>query len=363
MRDRSLPDDCRIVQVRRTIHQYFVGPDIVWNPPHSNLPSGVTSLFGRLDVFPFPFVAVFRYDQNPTPIQITDIDNLELLIRQNESVEVRDSRKVRLALRALDNQEISAPHSITSLTSKRGGVKFESRVNYRLGRLTIGRNSGLCWKGYNFSSGFEVKITYNDGEGQESDGQVRYGQHLVLTAEDLGITSDFRLTSTLAKLLRRNRDIIETRLPIIDDSLTHHREYFFNQAQWKNFTLSHSFLFDIVANDTLSSEELDDILHSTEKDSKVKNITRNYSGAILYLHERRATVMRSRITQWWFMFWDDLWRSNRADIPLLQNQTAAFSPHYRSSICYQPMSRHRLEEFLKDHSLWCDVKKGFFNSG
>jgi hypothetical protein len=89
---RDLPSASRIMQLRRLIQERFAGPDVFYHPPNLTLP--VTSLFGRVDIVPFPFVVVFRYDQQPTvPLFLVDIDDLDRLISQNSSAAISASRK------------------------------------------------------------------------------------------------------------------------------------------------------------------------------------------------------------------------------------------------------------------------------
>lgn len=318
------------MRIRRCIQENYTGPDIVWLPPHSPAPPHVTSFFGRLDVFNFPFLAIFRYDQDPARlIHISDITELELLIRQNESSETRESRSVRLALRALEGQLINMPHTETTDLGKKRGTYVQGRTSYRMATVRIGRNSNLKWRDYNYSSGFNVTFTWNDGQSTDSDITHQSVKSLIRSGAEVGIRSDFRLSPGLARILRHNRKLIEGRLPEVELGLERHRTWFTNESNWKHHTLSHAFLFDVVSNSNLSMEELDNVLQSTESDGKVRNLVTNYHGSMLFLQERMKAVMTSRIHQWWYLLWDDIWRRNRNEVSLLND----FSPHYRSSIC------------------------------
>lgn len=172
-----------------------------------------------------------------------------------------------------------------------------------MGILKIQRNSNLRWRDYNYASGFDLSVTYSDGQGQDSDGTLRYGQNLVVDGEALGIPADFSLSPAVAKLLRRNRDLIEARLPAFEGSLSRHREFFFAEATWKHSTLSHGFLFNVVAESTLSPKQLDHVLRTTELDPKVQNLAATYRGSIECLEQRMKAVMGSRVQQWWFVAW------------------------------------------------------------
>lgn len=308
MEARDLHPHSKVHRLRHAIQHHFTGPDIFWRPSHHTSSSSVSSFFGRLDVIPFPFVAVFRYDQDPLhPIQLTDTDDLQHLVEQNESPEVQSRKRVRLALRALEGQAVFAPHVETKSVGKRHGVEVQTRVQYRIGTLNIRRNSERKWNGYNHASGFEVGISYVDGQGQDSDGGVHYGQHLTLDSAGMGLTDDFDLCTSVAKLFRRNRDLIDTRMPILQATLARHRDFFRAEADAKHQALSHSFLFDVVAEDSLSVAELETMLKGREKSRVVREMVQRYGASLTFLEERMTSVKSSRIRAWWYLLWDDLW--------------------------------------------------------
>ncbi|KAK4705968.1 hypothetical protein P7C70_g240, partial [Phenoliferia sp. Uapishka_3] len=363
--DRSRASDSkRLLQVRQEIQKFFTGPDIIWNPRHYP-PAVVRSFFGRVDVVSFPFVCVFRYDEDPTnPIHLTGLSDLEDLIHQNGSPAILERRRVRLALRALEGQVVFAPYSETRLVGIRDGLQIESRIHYRTGVLRISRNSDVTWRGYPYASGFRVTISYADGQGQDSMGALRYDEHLTLDVEALGIPPDFSLSPAAAKLLRRNRDVIEAGLPRVEGALQKHRDHFRQMDEWKQGTLSHSFLFDVGTEDSLSLEDIDQVVQNQEKSPKIRQLASTHRGSLTYLQERKQAIGRSQIHQWWFVLWDDLWRRNSGIVPTLRNQASCFSPFYRTSIAYHPMARSDLEAYLRDRGLFVQQgKRGYFNSG
>ncbi|ORY68070.1 hypothetical protein BCR35DRAFT_326470 [Leucosporidium creatinivorum] len=362
MQARDLDPESNLHRLRRTLQHHFTGPDVYWRPHHQSAPSTVSSFFGRLDIIPFPFVAVFRWDQDPLhPIQITEMDDLQHLVKQNESTEVQSRKRVRIALRALEGQAVFAPHVETKGVGKRHGVEVQSRIQYRIGTISIRRNSELTWNGYNFASGFEVSISYVDGQSQDSDGGIRYGQHLTLDAAGMGITDDFSLCTSVAKLFRRNKDLVDARMPLLESTLARHRDFFRAEAEAKHRALSHSFLFDVVADDTLSVVQLEKVLAEREKSSVVREMVQRYGASLTFLEERMAAVRSSRVRAWWYLLWDDLWRKN-TNVSRILSQPASFSPHYRQSICYHPMPRADLERFLNDRG-FPTTTRGYFNTG
>ncbi|KAI5474993.1 hypothetical protein MNV49_002116 [Pseudohyphozyma bogoriensis] len=306
-----------------------------------------------------------RAMQDPAhPVYFSDVDDLELLIEQNESDDVVSRRRVRIALRALEGQPIFAPHTEMKNGGGGHGASAGNRIDYRTGVLRIDRNSAVTWRGYNYSSGFRVHITYSDGQGQDGAGQVHRCQKLTLDGSALGLTTDFGLTPRLAKLFRHNREMLEARIFHIENILCSHREYFQALAEWKHRTLSHSFLFNVVAEDQLSRKQLEHVLQSTEEDPRVREMASTWRASIELACERMKSTGKSRVHSWWFIFWDDCWRHNHATVSAMNKRPAAFSPHYRTSLCYTPMSRPKLEAFLRENGCWTyGGKHGFFNSG
>lgn len=296
------------MQTRQCIQAHYSGPDVYWKNPRRDHPTPLSSYFGRLDVVPFPFICVFRYDEDPSnPIQLPEIDDLELLARQNETEKILACHRVRMCLRAMDNQLVYAPYSETKLVGRTKHTSLEARVYYQEGILRIKRNSNVTWRGYNYSSGFKITISYSDGEGIDAAGNQVGRQSTTIDGDVLGISPDFKLTSSIAKLLRRNRALIDTRIPLIESLLGMHRDYFAELAATKHRVLSHAFLFNVVAADELSRKELANVLGDTEDNGAIQKLTESYRGAVQYTVERMSAVNAGVVNQWWFCLFDDIW--------------------------------------------------------
>ncbi|GAA6064386.1 hypothetical protein JCM10212_002919 [Sporobolomyces blumeae] len=358
---RGLDNSTEALALQRRLLHDFAGPDVYFRAPEAANPL-VSTFFGRLDIVPFPFVAVLRYDQDPSePLFLRSTDDLRLLVAQQESLEVRSKKKVRLALRALEGQTLDAPRWEVHPLKDPKGTTVEQRVEYRQATLTIGRNSTFKWRGYNHASGFDVSLEYTDGYGLDVNGKTRSNMSLTVTGTDTGISSDFALTRALACLLQRNREIVEERLPLVEDALRTRRRYFADEAAEKSRVLSHGFLTSVYAEPVSSVAELDQRLRAKEQNSDVQNLVRTYPTTFRCLEERMQSVLGSRLRAWWFVLWDDLWRRN-CDLGAIKSRPADFSPQYSTSLCYNPMKRADLEAFLERGGF--DVSRsGFFHPG
>lgn len=314
--------DPRLAQLRDTILERLLGPDRYYDPVESI--ARIRSLFGRVDVVPFPFTVIFRYDDSPAhPLYLVTIHELELLVKQNSSDHVLAARRVRLALRALEGQVAFAPHTETVSSESLFRPRAEARASYRQAVLRIERNSKFQWQGYNCSSGFDVQLEYSDGEAIQSDGRIRKGLRLTRSAHKLGVFSDFQLSKPLAILFRQNRQIIEARQPLVEATLQAHTRYFAHQAIAKQHALSYSMLLSAFLQRDLESL-------ARNETCPVRQLATTHDLSVQHLQERWGCVHQSPGRTWWYLLWDDLWRRNRNEVNLPEHR---FSPHYSTSIC------------------------------
>ena len=361
--------DPRLRQLRETILEGLLGPDRYYDPVESI--TRIRSLFGRVDVVPFPFTVIFRYDDSPAhPLHLVTLHELELLVSQNSSPDVLAARRVRLALRALEGQVVFAPHTETVSLGSLFRPRAEVRGSYRQAVLRIERNSKFEWHGYNCSSGFNVRLEYSDGEAIQSDGRIRKGLRLTRSAHKMGVFPDFQLSKPLAILSRQNRQIIEARRPLVEATLQAHTRYFAHQAVAKQHALSYSMLLS-----ALLQRDLESLARYESR--PVQQLAATHDLSVHRLEERWEYVSKSPGRAWWYLLWDDLWRRSRSEVNLPEHR---FSPHYSISICvsllfgvllnrvltpipqYHPMKRKDLESFLLDSKLSVGASS-FFHPG
>jgi hypothetical protein len=120
----------------------------------SSQSTALESYFGRATVLPFPFTVIFRYDVTNTTVTLTNESDIVEFVNQNEWSEVRNARRVRLALRALEGKRCEWPHQAHQDVGKAWKDLFSRRtaidapVIHQSGVLAIERNSGFTWRGY-----------------------------------------------------------------------------------------------------------------------------------------------------------------------------------------------------------------------
>ncbi|KAF9080571.1 hypothetical protein BGX23_001953 [Mortierella sp. AD031] len=356
-----------MVRKRTLILKEFVGPDMYYAPEF--MTSNIKTYFGKAYVVPFPFSVVFVYDESSVVVTLVKEHDLDRYIRQNQDPEIQRRRELRYQLRALDGKFVVRPFVETRGIQKgreSNGTTEMSLVNapvsYKRGLFTIHRKKMSSWQGHNMNPGFSVTITYSDGEIQDPEGSSQLLHETTIGHEVIGITRDFQVTPALARLLRDNHALISRGVRKVKKVMEAYQDHYRNEALRKDGTLSYAFFINVYDNPNLKQKELEPLLRATEENPKICDPSAEVSMAIRYLYERMAAVNRTRCHQWWYLFWDDLYRKNHVEIPQLTPKE--FSPAFPGSICYRPMARPDLEKFLEKQGCWQkNGRAGFMHVG
>ncbi|KAF9562036.1 hypothetical protein EC968_005397 [Mortierella alpina] len=356
-----------MVRKRGLILNEFVGPDMYYAPEF--MASNIKTYFGKAYVVPFPFSVVFVYDESSVVVTLVKEHDLDRYIQQNQDPEIQRRRDLRYQLRALDGKFVVRPF-IETRGIQRGresnGTMEMSLVNapvsYKRGLFTIHRKKMSSWQGHNMNPGFSVTITYSEGELQDPEGSSQLLHETTISHDVIGITRDFQVTPSLARLLLDNHALISRGVKKVKKVMKSYQEHYRNEALRKDATLSYDFFINVYDNPTLKQKELEPLLLATEENPRIRQPSEQVSLAVKYLYERMTAVNRTRCHQWWYLFWDDLYRKNHEEIPQLVPKE--FSPAFPGSICYRPMSRQNLELFLERHGCWQkNGRAGFMHVG
>ncbi|KAE8230167.1 hypothetical protein CF326_g4839 [Tilletia indica] len=359
--------------VVQKIQASFAGPDAYWRPIRPPYPEGVSSFFGKAFVIPFPPTVVFRYDQGDNrTMQLTTLEEFETFVHQNEDHLVRQARRIRLTLRSLDGQRVYCPYvkvedvyentGMFGRKPKRHNYSVAVPVTYIDGILRIQHRDPFPPPGaYNFSSGFELSIAYEEGLREDAAGSARVHEPIVVSGSAaFELFDDFRSSPGLATFLHHNEVLIRSRLPVIDKLMKAYRAKYFDEARRKCAVMSYGFLTDIFSNHRLHVHELEQAFEKSSCSDVVRQLPLRYRSSVASLYERLDAVHRSEVHRWWWLFWDDLWRRNFRDIAALRKHRVHFCPSFPTSIAYQPLPRKELELFLTKYGMWVDHGKGGF---
>lgn len=377
--------------VIKRIQTEFAGPDAYWqplevSPANKRAFEGVSSYFGKAFLIPFPPTLVISYDQTRqgicgATVQLTSLQELEAFVWQNESEAIRNRRWIRLSLRALDGQKVYCPHveteNITSqgrmltwlagLENRKDRYTMAKPLYYDEGILTIQRKIGPTMGDYSFESGFDVFVTYKQGQRRDAGGLSMIRKSLTVdAAAAFGLRDDFEYSPSLQQFFNDNHSIITLRSPQMAQILQNYRMRFYREALEKRKTMQYAFLTEIFDTPSYTIKEMEKEFGCSKGNTAVRQLPLRYKAASTMLVQRMAHVRQSHVHQWWYIFWDDFWRQNNGDYPVLRSNAQLFSPQYPTSIAYTPMSRSKLEELLKSRKgIWAvkNATKGIIDQG
>ncbi|KAG8742758.1 hypothetical protein FRC10_000925 [Ceratobasidium sp. 414] len=340
----SQSDQKRTTELRHKILQHIIGPDAFWCPTGmADAQSCAVSYFGNAWCIPFPLTVVIRYDHDGSLTCITDLRDLEHFVWQNEDRDTEKRREIRIALRCLDKTRVKWPYTHTELVGNRfrwlGGRQYEAHhtTDYYEPILAIQRNGTLTWGNVNLASGFGISLHY--ARNVAPDGSL------------VGLNDALDLTPQLARFLLLNKPVLDDRISEYLVALRAYRDYMHREVAAKAAALSYGFL-DSIYSAPASPDTITRILAKDELDLRVRELAVSYGDAFETMDERIRYVGRNAISGWWYLFWDDYWRRNKATIASLATHRSDFDPHYPTSIAYNPLSRAALEAFLKQRGLW-----------
>ncbi|KAG8693317.1 hypothetical protein FRC08_009199 [Ceratobasidium sp. 394] len=349
----SQSDRQHTIELRHKILQHIIGPDAFWCPTGmTDAQSCAVTYFGNAWCIPFPLTVVIRYDHDGSVACITELRDLEHFVRQNEDRVTEKRREIRIALRCLDKTRVKWPYTHTELVGNRfrwlGGRQYEAHqtIDYYEPIFAIQRNGTLSWGNLNLASGFGVSL--------------HYARNVASNGTLVGLNDALDLTPQLARFLLLNKPVLDERISEYLVCLRAYRDYMHREVTSKAATLSYGFL-DSVYSAPISPDTLTRILAENELDLRVRELAVSYEDAFETMDERVRYVGRNAVTGWWYLFWDDYWRRNKATIASLVTHQSDFDPHYSTSIAYNPLSRAALEVFLKQRGLWSATPRWYGN--
>lgn len=376
--------------VIKCIQTELAGPDAYWQPlevPLANKRAfeGVSSYFGKAFLVPFPPTLVIAYDQTPqglngATVQLTTLEELEAFVWQNQSEAIRNRKWIRLNLRALEGQKIYCPYVETEHITPQGRVStwlagLENRkdrymlakpIYYDEGVLSIQKKVGPTKGGYSFESGFDVFVTYLQGQRRDAGGlSIVQKQRTIDAAAAFGLRDDFEYSSSLQQFFNNNYSIITLRYPQMAQIMQNYRIRFYHEAVEKRKTMQYDFLIDVFDKPTINMKDMEKEFGCSKGNAALRQLPYRYNAASTMLVQRMAHIQRSHVHQWWYIFWDDFWRQNNGDYAALRSNAQLLSPQYPMSIAYTPMPRKSLEDLLKSKKgIWrANDVKGIIDQG
>ncbi|CAE6445855.1 unnamed protein product [Rhizoctonia solani] len=286
----------RITSLRHKILQHIIGPDAFWFPGRS---IGETCLnaadyFGNAWCIPFPLTVIIRYDSSGTVVAITNLNDIEDFIHQNETRIVEKQKELRVALRCLDGVVVQWPYTHTEFVGNR--FRWIGRRHYHAYQMTdyheakflIRRQGSLEWNGVNLASGFDVSLEYSE--------------KLTLDGSLIGLNVGLELTPQLARFLLLNKVTLEPRIPAYLNALRGYRTHALNEVESKLETLSYGFITTPYAS-PMDSASVVHILAQNETNVRVRDLSISYEHTFQTMDERMRYTGQGPVEAWWFLFW------------------------------------------------------------
>ncbi|CEP02441.1 hypothetical protein PBRA_009025 [Plasmodiophora brassicae] len=411
------------------IVKYLIGYDVFWDGSveakvsavtqemnRVQRPSSSATHFGRAYCIPFPFCVVLVMDDTDEEAifslasvvsgvrrnQNESIAQLQLLVQQNLSGEIRRRRQVRRMLRCLDGEQVNHFHQCWKRKTKerrvsdgKGGSRIETyTVNvlftFRTGRFSVGQKSGADWTDpatgttVNMANGFNPSVFYSDGysygrqllTGVDEEGKHWNNETECLSGAQIGLTPDYRFDAgdpacrDLMRLMYNNwascANVRSARLIEIEQQLERYRLARLQQFDAKEATMSYSFWYFCYHFDRISSFALFRILRECERNPILQRLPDKHSAGLMMVYQKLAFFDSHPINALWFSFWHDLWIWNQ-DVELVMKHKALLDPNSSDALCYTPMTRDQLHERLGQTNLLSVAKtfgifKGYINT-
>jgi hypothetical protein len=367
-RDPSYVHHAHVTALQEVMISQLHGVDVYWQndveddpepDPHGKnmyrkLKSNTSPTgFGTIRIFPFPFTAIFRYDDSPEVVILTTaplVNNvrrvpsearaqLDMFVKENIDDYLQDARDLRSKLRALDGQTIklrigerkvevdaaltfehsqpTVPTDVwrnkmtNEVVSLIPGFKFQVRST--LTKATDQRCMAfICGEpevGVH-PDHFETE----DGQLLDEDAGPQKLNHAAMGIGEFFDPEDEGLWSMVSHLF--NAELISDFETYLQDLYRTYRISMANEFRWKNRSLSYEFYLLVYENDRLTVEQLRDVIEKYEDESSPLRTAlfdddAPYRDMLDDVYEKMQQFDDSDAARCWYAFWRAVELDNR----------------------------------------------------
>ena len=156
------------------------------------------------------------------------------------------------------------------------------------------------------NAGFACSITVKPEHGSK---RIHFWRRRTLSAKEIGITTDFQLTTTLYHLLWQltssetflnlNRSTVERCRTQWLKMVKNYRNHCRLEALQKHQTLSYNFYLNIYCRPHMAYHDLTSLLKQVDINPAIIDIPNYARSGMIYLFERMIIVNQSSVHQWW----------------------------------------------------------------
>ena len=161
------------------------------------------------------------------------------------------------------------------------------------------------------------------------------------------------------EVFKAAESLLEGALPALLERHQEYRDTLMRTRSEANQTLSDGFWYYIYNNPKLSLAQLEHYLANNENNPVLREMQSKHSEGLSFLYKRIQYCQAHPAFALWYVFWADLWESNRTTSALkgLEDRISPASPN---SVAYLPLPREQLEASLSEWGLIagaCSVRR------
>ena len=374
--------DPAIAAARMACLREWEGVDVFWDDGSKTLDGQLDSqtFFAKLYVSDYPFHIRAIYDDSTDVTCLWDNVDLVRFVELQNREDIVARRGVRQRLRALaeDAGLFSLPFSrlekktvedgTRTVTDSKGNKTkqtvystIEVMIYYTMGKVFVESNNDDLPMQAGFKSGMKYDDGYGEGVAPRTGKTKKFkNESATMPATHVGVgDGTFAPNERTQEVFKAAESLLEGALPALLERHQEYRDTLMRTRSEANQTLSDGFWYYIYNNPKLSLAQLEHYLANNENNPVLREMQSKHSEGLSFLYKRIQYCQAHPAFALWYVFWADLWESNRTTSALkgLEDRISPASPN---SVAYLPLPREQLEASLSEWGLIagaCSVRR------
>lgn len=365
-----MPLSSQDIDIRLKIQSQLEGPDVYCTDQWQTVPGksickdghmDSKTCFGRLEIDVYPYSALFFWDDCKDYGEIFSwsqkANRLIELWNKNCEPQIRDKRQVRELVRGMakSGQQYYLVQHRTTTKKVEDGKDSEGNTKYKTITINWTYENGTVAVSTSFGTspweqGFNVSMTYHDGQGIGSDGSRHGPDTHTFGASDMGLTTGYTRTARFNELMSNSNNAQKAQAGMQQylQELNQYRQNLANERMMTSWSLSWGFWYWIYNNDVISYQRLLQYFNGpAEQNPVVRGIPQRHQSDLQMVYSMMNFFNTSPIFGFWYTFWADIWIHNQ-DVQLIADNADIFDKSHPTSLCFRPMPRVDLEKILKE---------------
>jgi len=376
-----------VQETRTFIRQNLEGVDLYWDDATGSRDGHLDSKtnFGKMYVKPYPFHCVIVYDDAEDETFLESNEVCKRFREKQEEPAIKAKVYRRRVIRALASQPLPIINPFsrmetrsvadgTDTTTDSKGKKhtkthystIQIEMHYTKGNIELKVANNLS-----HAAGFDAYQHYHDGHGQAR--KPRTGQMYTEsnTSTSMPIThvgfvdlTSFEVNDTVWQKFIQNVATsgvdLANEMKALDQLDTQYREKLNSDFEAKRHILANAFWYYVYNDATKLRHELESYFRDVETNEFLKDFPEKNIAGLDFLYKRMNFIDQDDEHRLWYVFWEDFYIQNKT-CRIVMKHVALFDPTKGSSICYKPMKREVLEQWLRNIDLHSGCIKTYFD--